>query len=219
MPVDARWKEDSMSLWGAIKHAAKSIGNAVASAVGAVGDAVEEAVNAAVDATEDVVDAAASATQTAVDYVTDWANKELGGFVGAIVSFLGGVINGAVQGIRDITHSVAAITRDIAHIGGSIFRLDFAAVVKSSGDLVIDVVGLFVNVGRVAVGGTIVGGVIDQFERRSLRNFVENLLVENFGKQPEILNEIRSKLGLKEVSWGVTGQRVTRATMVAPRRA
>lgn len=178
--------------------------DAVSSGASAVGDFVEGAVNTVADAVDGAVDAAGDAAQEAVNDAVDWVHQNLGGFLGDVANIIGGIINGIIQTVEDVIHDAASIVKDVGHIFGSILRLDFPGSVRGFSNLVVDVWDLFLDGGRAIIGGYIVGGVIGQFERRSLRDFVESLLQENFGQRPDVLAEIRSKLGLDGTSWGLT---------------
>jgi hypothetical protein len=178
--------------------------DAVSSAASAVGDAVEGAVDAVADAVDDAVDAAGDAVQEVVNDAVDWAHQNLGGFLGGVANVIGGFINGIIQIVKDVIHDAASIVKDVGHILGSVFRLDLAGFISGFGNLVINVWDLFLDGVRAIFGGYIVGAVIAQFERRSLRDFVESLLQEKFSARPEVLAGIRSKLGLDGTSWGLT---------------
>jgi len=192
-----------MSIWDDLEDAAGDVVDAAGAVIGAAGDVVEGVFGTVADVVEDVVNAVGNAIQDAMTFVADWANKELGEVIGAVVSFVGGIINGLVEGVKAIVHAVAAALRDIGAYWGALLRFDVAGVIKAIGNFGADIIGLVINIGRAFLGGYIVGGVIKQFERRSLRPFVEGLLSDRFGSQPAVLDGIRDKVGLNDVSWGL----------------
>lgn len=165
--------------------------DAVDSAASAVGDAVESAVDTVADAVDEAVDAAGDAVQDAVDDVVDFVCNA-SDILCIVANIVGGIINGIVQVVKEIVHAAATVVKDLGHIIGSIFRLDFPGLLNAFGSLVIDVAGLFIIVGRAVIGGYFVGGIVKHFERRALRNFVEDLLREKFS-DPNVLAEIRAK--------------------------
>ena len=193
-----------MSFWDDVGDAVSSAGDAVASAASAVGDAVEGAADAVADGVDGAANSIGDAIAGAVDGVVDWANNNLGGFLGAIASILGGVVTGIIHGLQDLVHAAATLVKDAAGVSGSILRLDFAGALSHLIDFGIDLVGAVLVLVRWASGGYIVGGIVHQFERRALRDFVEQLLRDTFGDRPGILSDIRSRLNLDGISWGLT---------------
>lgn len=194
--------------WDAATDAAEDVGEAVSSAVEVVGDAVEGVVDTVADAVDDTVNAVADAVEGTVDAAVTWVNEHGGSFLGGIANVIGGVINGIVEGIRDVVHDVVGIVKDIGSIVGSILRLDFGAVIQGIVDLLIDIVDLALDVVRFFSGGYIVGGIVRQFEREALRDFVKGLLKERFGYDATLLARIENKLNIRSSSWGLpmTGQ-------------
>jgi hypothetical protein len=172
------------------------IGDAVSSAASAVGDAVEGAANAVVDGVEDIVDGIADTVQDGIGSATDWLCNH-GGVVGcALGNFFGGVLDGIVQGFREILGDYFDIFRDVFGIVGSLLRLDFPGVLEGLGGLFIDILDLGIDFVRLATGGYIVGGIVKKFKRSALIRFVERLVTERFGDDPDRLAEVRSEIGL-----------------------
>jgi hypothetical protein len=178
------------------------IGNAVSSAASAVGDVVEDTVDAVVDTVEDVVDTVADAVEDGVDAATDWA-CEHGGAIGCgIANVVGGIVGGVIKGARDIVHDVLDIVRDVGEVVGSILRLDLPGLLKNLGTLFLDVVDLFIDTVRFFTGGYLVGGIVRQFKRSSLRKFVEKLVDDTFGGDPDRLQRVRQAIGLDNGGFG-----------------
>lgn len=194
--------------WDGMTEAAGDVGEAVVSGAGAVGDAVEWAVDAAADAADDGVNAAADAFEGGVDAVVTWVNENGGSFLGGAANVFGGVMNGLAEGFRDVFHDGVSIVKDVGSIFGSVLRLDFGGAIQGIVDLAIDIVDLGVDVGRFVSLGYFIGGIVGQFEREALRDFVKGLLKERFGQDAALLERIENKLGLESSGWGlpVTGQ-------------
>lgn len=178
------------------------IGNAVASAASAVGDVVEDVVDTIADTVEDAADAVADTVEDAVDGATDWIDEHFS-IAGRVADVVGGAISGFVRGVADVVKSAANIVRDVGAIVGSLLRLDFAGVLRGLGELAGHAIGLFFNFWRLVLGGSIIGGVIRQWRRSSLREFVSDLLEERFGTDPMRLNRMKANVGLSRGSFGL----------------
>ncbi len=179
-----------------------SIGNAVSSAASAVGDVVEDVVDAVVDTVEDAVDTVTDAVQSGIESATDWLCDNAGSvgcFVGNVV---GGLIGGFVKGFSDIMHGIFDVVRDLGGIVGSILRLDLPGLLKNLGNLVQNVFDLGIDGLRFATGGYAVGGIVDKFKRSELRKFVEQLVDDTFGDNPERLDRVRKAIGLEGKRFG-----------------
>ena len=179
------------------------VGNAVASAASAVGDVVEDVIDTVTDTVDDAADAVADAVEDAVDGATEWIEEHLGGVAGRVADVVGGAISGFVRGVASVVKSVANIWRDVGAIIGSLLRLDFAGVLRGIGELVGHAIGFFVNFWRLLIHGFVVGGIIRQWRRSSLRSFVSDLLEERFGHDPERLNRMKANVGLDGGSFGL----------------
>lgn len=178
------------------------VGNAVASAVSAVGDAVETVVDTATDAAGAVTEGVADAAEDIINYATGAASNAIGGgIIGSIISGIGGAIIGVVKGVAVIIVDYLNLLRDQGAIIGSLLRLDFAHVIDEVTNLIIDGVGMLVDVFRFVTGGTIVGGFIDSYVRDDLRQFVLSLVTTAFTGQRR--TDIISRLGLTHGAWGL----------------
>lgn len=160
-------------------------------------------VDAVVDTVEDVVDAVVDTAQEGVDAAVEWVDQNLGGVAGGVAAFVGGAINGVLEGLQDQVHDVANIIRDVAGIVGAVLALDFPRVIEGVIDLVIDVVDLVIDIGRFVTGGYVVGGIVREFERNSLRRFVEQLVADTFGSDPARLAQVRTRIGLEGGTFGL----------------
>ncbi|NOH02901.1 MAG: hypothetical protein HND47_13540 [Chloroflexi bacterium] len=181
----------------------EDIGNAVASGFEFVGEVVEEVVDVVVDTAEDIANAVIEFIRDAVNSVVDWIDYNIGGFVAGIARFIAGIINGILRLVEEIVRGIATIVRALGKAIGSLIRFDFAGFIRGLGDLALGVINLGIIIVRAVFGGYIVGGVIEQFERHELREFVENLVNERYGHRPDVHRDIRDKLGLNRVSWGL----------------
>lgn len=172
------------------------IGNAVSSAASAVGDAVEDVVDAVVDTVEDVVDTVVDTAQDVIQDASDWLCENAGSvgcFVGNVV---GGILGGVLTGVQEILQSIFDIVRDVGGLIGSLLRLDLPGFLKGLGALVLDILGLAVDIIRFVTLGTIVGGIVHKFKRSMLRDFVDDLVQRTFGADPTTLATVRTRIGL-----------------------
>lgn len=182
----------------------EDIGNAIASGFEAAGEVVEEVVEVVVDAAEDVANAIIEFIRDAVNSIVDWIDYNIGGIVAGIARFIAGIINGILRLVEDLVRGIASIIRALGKAIGSLIRFDFAGFFRGLGDLALGLINLGIIIVRAVFGGYIVGGVIEQFERRELRDFVDALVREKYGNRPDVHNDIRNKLGLNQISWGLT---------------
>jgi hypothetical protein len=194
------WLSDA---WDDVVDTAEDVGEAVVSVVEVVGDSVEGAVDAVAYAAGDVVDAAVNAMEGIVDAAVTWINENGGSFLGSSANVIGGIINGVINGIHDVIQDVINLVKDVASIVGSILRLDFGGAIQGLVDLFIDSVGFLIDVARFFVGGYIVGGVVRQFEREALRDFVKDLLEEHYGQDSALLKRIQDYIKLNGGDWGL----------------
>lgn len=178
------------------------VGNAISSAASAVGDAVESAGKAVADAVEGAADAVIDTVQDGIGAATEWLCKNAGRVGCAIGNVIGGFIDGVLQGIQDILNDVFTIIRDVFSIVGSILRLDLPGLLKNLGKLIIDVIDLVIDVGRFFTGGYVVGGIVKKFKRSALMRFVDGLVSERFGDDPDRLAAVRRRIGLEGRRFG-----------------
>ena len=179
------------------------VGNAISSAASAVGDAVEGAANAVVDAVEGAADAVIDTVQDGIGAASEWLCKNAG-VVGCVVgSLVGGVLDGFLQGVQELLDDYFDVVRDVVGLVGSILRLDLPGLIKGLGELVIDVVGFVIDIGRFVTGGYVVGGVVKHAKRSRLIRFVDGLVDERFGDDPERLAEVRDRVGLEGGRFGL----------------
>ncbi len=176
--------------------------NWVANTVSDVGEAVEEAAEAIADKAEELVDKVADTFTDIVDHAVTWVHENYGK-LGAIANVLGGFFNGLVDGFRGLAHDFVEIFRDIGSLFGAALRLDFAAMVSGITHLAIDFIDLAIDGIRIAIGGNIVGGIVRQFEREELRQHVKDLLDDQFGYDPKLLQRIKDRIKIKGASWGL----------------
>lgn len=179
------------------------VGNAISSAASAVGDAVESAGKAVADTAEDVVDTVVDTVQDGIGATTEWLCKNTGKVGCAIGNVVGGFLDGVLQGFQEIMNDVFNIVRDVFSIVGSIFSLDLPGLLKDLGELGIDVLDLGVDAVRVATGGYVVGGIVKKFKRSALIRFVDRLVSEEFGDDPDQLAAVRGRIGLEGRRFGL----------------
>jgi hypothetical protein len=189
--------------WGFLED----VGNAVSSGLSTVGNAIEDGADAVLDTAEDLIDSGADAIEDGIDSLTESACENgpdnwLGDAVCAASNFVGGAISGAVEGIRDILDSAIDVVRDAVGIVGSLLRLDFAGVLNQLGNLFLDAFDLCLNVLRFVTLGTVVGGIVRQFQRDALRTFVRKLLQDTFGQDKARLARILKFVGLDGGGFG-----------------
>ena len=190
----------------------EDLGNAVSSGLAVVGDAVETVVETVTDTAENVVDAGADAMEGSVDYVVDWLNINTGAVFGGIANVIGGIVSGALDAAQQIVGGVLHIVKDVASVVGSIFRLDLPGLISAIGHLLIDV-GIFaVDAVRTVLLGFFVGHIVENFDRNSLRVFVNGLLGSTFA-EPR-LTQVRNALLMSDPLRGLKPH-VTHTTLVA----
>ena len=95
---------------------------------------------------------------------------------------------------------------------GSIFRLDLPGLISAIGHLLIDVGILAVDAARTVLLGFFVGHIVENFDRNSLRVFVNGLLGSTFA-EPR-LTQVRNALLMSDPLWGLKPH-VTHTTLVA----
>jgi hypothetical protein len=189
----------------------EDLGNAVSSGVAVVADVVETVVETVTDTAENVVDAGADAMEDSVDYVVDWLNINGGAIVGGIANVLGGIVNGALDAVQQIVGGILHIVKDVAGIVGSILRLDLPGLIDAVLHLLIDV-GIFIlDVLRTVLLGFFIGHIVENFERNSLRRFVNRLLRDNFAEPRR--TQVRNALRMSDPLWGLRPH-VTHKTLV-----
>ncbi len=180
------------------------IGNAVGSAVGAVGDAVEGVVDAVTDVAGDVVDTVADGIVAGTAFVGDWLCNNAGNVGCRIGNLVLGGIGGFVDGVRDLANAALDVVSDVGGFVGAVVRGDFAGALGKLIEVVLGAVAAVLQYLRVVSFLTVVDGVRDAWQAESLRRFVEDLLEERFGSDPERLRRIREHLSLDEGSrWGL----------------
>jgi hypothetical protein len=190
------------------------VGNVVSSVASAVGDAVEGGVDAVVDTVEDVVDAVVDGAQEGIEAGTEWVCGNTNDVVCGTVSLVGGAVAGVLEGAQDIFHDACAIVKDIGGIAADILRLDFAGVLADLGDLGIDLLDLVFDVVRLITLGSVIGGVVDYFERNALRKFVADLINGEFGADKDRHQRVRDFLGLNGGKFGFRLDAVHRRLMI-----
>jgi hypothetical protein len=178
------------------------LGDAISSGASAIGDAVEDTVDAVVDTVEDAVDTVTGVIQDGIDAVTGWSCEHLGTVGCAIGNFLGGALGGLINGARELIHDGLDLVRDLGKILGSILRLDFAGLLKDLGTFLIDILDLGIDLLRFITAGYIVGGIVQQFKRSNLREFVEELVNDTFGSDADRLQKARTAIGLDNGGFG-----------------
>ena len=183
-----------MGFWG-------SLGNAASSTLSAVGDVAESAVSSVVDTAQDAIDTGIDWTQDGLHLGQGWLcrnSREVGCGAGNI---LGGLLDGALAGAQDAVDKTATIIRDGAGFGGSLLRLDFAGATSHAVDFVLDAVNAVAVGVRAGLGGYFVGGIVDAYERAALRNFVSDLVNDNF--ESEQRARVRGRIGLDGGQFGL----------------
>lgn len=189
------------------------IGNAVGSAVGAVGDAVEGVVDTVTDVAGDVVDTVADAAGTALSFGNDWLCRNAGNVGCRIGNVVLGGLGGLVDGVRDLADAALDVVSDAGGFVGALLRGDFAGALGKLIEVVLGAVATVLQAGRVLLFLPVIDGARDAWQAESLRRFVEDLLEERFGSDPERLRRIREHLSLDEGSrWGLP-LRVTHRVM------
>lgn len=179
------------------------IGNAISSAAGAVGDAVEGAANAVGDAVEDAVNAVVDTAQDGIGAASEWLCKNAG-VVGCVVgSLVGGVLDGILQGLQELAVGWLAVYRGVFALVGPLLRLDLPGLIKALGQVVIDAVAFGINLGRFVTLGYVVGGIVKHGKRARLIRFVDGLVDERFGDDPERLAAVRERIGLDDGRFGL----------------
>jgi hypothetical protein len=180
------------------------IGNAVGSAVGAVGDVVEGAVDTVADVAGDIVDSVADGVGTVLSLGNDWLCENTGNVGCRFGNVVLGGLGGVVDGVRDLANAVLDTVSDVGGFVGAVLRGDFAGALAKLLEIGLDVVAALLQLGRVLLFLTAIDGARDAWEAESLRRFVEDLLEDRFGSDPERLRRIRDHLSLDEGSrWGL----------------
>lgn len=191
-----------MGLWDTVKDGAKAVGDAASSAASAVGDAVEDAANAAADTAEDAVDTVVDGVRDGLRGASEWVCKNDGDAGCAAANVVLGAVDGLLEGVQDLVHDVLDIVRDLGSVVGSILRLDLPGLLEDLGELGLDVLDLGVDLARFATGGYVVGGVAEHFRRSRLLRFVEDLVAEEFGDDPDTHRRVREEIGLEGRRFG-----------------
>jgi hypothetical protein len=189
----------------------EDLGNAVSSGVAVVADAVETVVETVTDTAENVVDAGCDAIEDSVDYVVDWLNINGGAIVGGFANVIGGIVNGAIDAIQQIVGGVLHIVKDVGAIVGSLLRLDLPGLINAVLHLLLDVGILILDVLRTVLLGFFIGHIVDNFDRNSLRRFVNRRLGNAFAEPRR--TQVRTALRMNDPLWGLRPH-VTHKTFV-----
>lgn len=181
------------------------IGNAVASAAGAVGDVVEGAASAVADAGHDVIDAIQDGADSVLHGVNDWLCDHAGNVGCRIGNVVFGGLSGLVHGLHDVFDSFFDVIGHLGGFAGALLRGDVAGALGQLVAVALDVVNLVLAVGRLYYWPlSVYRGIRDYWNAETLRRFVEDLLAETFGADPDKLERIREHLSMDErSSWGL----------------
>jgi hypothetical protein len=167
--------------------------DAVASVAQAVGDAVEAVADVVVDSVEDAVDGAADVATDVIDGVADSAYGIVGPWFSWPVTIVAGALSGFIDSVRVTANAFLDVVDDVVDVVADLFRLDFTGVINDLGNLVMDGF-IFLFVGMLQWATRVVKGIVDQFGRNALRDFVSGLINANFTGDERV--SARSKAGL-----------------------
>jgi hypothetical protein len=179
------------------------IGNAVGSVVGAVGDVVEGVVDTVTDVAGDLVDTVADGVAFGLGWGNDWLCRNAGNVGCRIGNVVLGGLGGFVDGVRDLVNGALDVISDVGGFVGAILRGDFAGALGKLLEILIGAFTTLLQLGRVLLFLTVIDGARDAWQAESLRRFVEALLEQRFGSDPERLRRIREHLSLDGSRWGL----------------
>jgi hypothetical protein len=93
---------------------------------------------------------------------------------------VGGIVNGAIDAVQEIVGGILHIVKDVGSIVGSILRLDLPGLIDAFLHLLVDIRIFILDVVRTVTLGFFIGHIVENFERNSLREFVDDLLQAAF---------------------------------------
>jgi hypothetical protein len=124
---------------------------------------------------------------------------------------VGGIVNGAIDAVQEIVGGILHIVKDVGSIVGSILRLDLPGLIDAFLHLLVDI-GIFIlDVVRTVTPGFFIGHIVENFERNSLREFVDGLLQAAFDEPRR--TQVRDALRMDDPLWGLRC-RVTHSSCV-----
>lgn len=158
----------------------EDLANLAASAASAVGDLIEGAVDTVTQAAESGVDAVQDVVDNVGTGVRDWIAGNTNPILTGLSNVVFGLVGGAVQSVPDVVRIELHVISGIGHVAADILRLDVAAVIGDSGDVVIGLLEIgFADV-RLVTGGYFAGAIVDNFNRDRGLAFIKMLITDEF---------------------------------------